>query len=76
MPKVFPERKGADNQQERCGLSKKAKGRREAKPLRPFPPSLMPPRGRSYGVPLSNALCSIRLSPSIWNGFFSIGRSQ
>ena len=27
-------------------------------------------------LPLSSALCSICLSPSIWNGFFSVGRSR
>jgi hypothetical protein len=42
----------------------------------PFPFPWYPPRGNSYGLPLSSAPCSMPLSPSIWNGFFRVGRSR
>jgi hypothetical protein len=55
--------------------SKGVQGGQASAPPFPFPG--VPTRGRSY---LTNrypsALCSICFSPSIWNGFVSIGRPR
>jgi hypothetical protein len=55
----------------------KSKGRRKARPLHPFP---LPRCPHTWEELLTNrypsALCSICFSPSIWNGFVSIGRPR
>src|SRR6266511_2571256 len=68
MPSLIPE---ADDE-----LAMKQRGAGGLDLRAPFPFPWYPPRGNSYGLPLSSAPCSMPLSPSIWNGFFRVGRSR
>ena len=55
----------------------KSKECREARPLHPFPlPRCPHMRKELLTNRYPSALCSICFSPSIWNGFVSIGRPR
>ena len=52
-------------------------GSREARPLHPFPlPRCPHTRKELLTNRYPNTLCNICFSPSIWNGFVSIGRPR